>query len=422
MPGCRSQTSPGGTCPRTININIISNLCTIDREGGQREDDRDKDPQRGRGEDHHQHQGVAQDGQQPREDGHGPHHHHHKDQGEDGVQGDKAVQPACRNGMPETPSQAPPGGTSPRTIKNDPVSNHHTIEAQPAQHLLKRTEDKEEYREENHCNEDLGPTWAPGCREEDNRRYRELLKYMEDRRLEAREMLRREEDRKKEAKQKKDRWNLLRTSIEFLKEKEWGWRQRRIEEIERIREEEKKDRLAVVREKKKRYGIPKLSKEENLRLKLRTEDRMMIARAKENLWKRFREKEGVKEIEEEELNAWKDVQSMVIELEEEGSWRNPRTNIREIQIRKGKFKVEEIAKKEVAKKVYEGSKEEVTKKEVARKKNVMKEVTKNATEKEVPRRAKMTMSLGTERTEFDMIRERILKKEKKVKNIEPEKW
>ena len=49
----------------------------------------------------------------------------------------------------------------------------------------------------------------------------------------------------------------------------------------------------MVREKKKRYGIPKL--EENLRLKLRTEDRMMIARAKENLWKRFREKEEVKE-------------------------------------------------------------------------------------------------------------------------------
>ena len=175
----------------------------------------------------------------------------------------------------------------------------------------------------------------------------------------------------------------------------------------------------MVREKKKRYGISRLSKEENQRLKLRTEDRMMIARAKENLWKRFREKEGVKEIEEEELNAWKDVQSMVIELEEEGSWRNPRTNIREIQIRKGKLKVEEIAKKEVAKKVDEGSKEEVTKKEVAREKKAMKEGTKNATEKEVPRRAKMTRSLGTERTELDMIRERILKKEKKEKSIEP---
>ena len=96
--------------------------------------------------------------------------------------------------------------------------------------------------------------------------------------------------------------------MEFLKEKEWGWRQRRIEEIERIHEEEKKDRLAVVREKKKRYGISRLSKEENQRLKLRTEDRMIIARAKENLWKRFREKEEVKEIVEEELNAWEDMQ------------------------------------------------------------------------------------------------------------------
>ena len=35
-----------------------------------------------------------------------------------------------------------------------------------------------------------------------------------------------------------------------------------------------------------------MSVEENRRLKGRTEDRLEIARAKENYWKRFREKEG----------------------------------------------------------------------------------------------------------------------------------
>ena len=260
--------------------------------------------------------------------------------------------------MPGSILLASPGGTSPRTIKSDPVFNHPIIEAQTAKHQLRMTEDSNEYREEDQCQEtltmeesketpweealinttkegptvrggttitkegttsmleedkkeskgeattttkedyrdedgreavitacmnrmpgsrlqasqggrcprtainniitnitiveDQKPTWVPGCKEEDNKRYRELLKYMEDRRLEARELLRRDEDRKKEAKQKKDSWDLLRTSMEYLKEKEWGWRQRRIEEIERIREEEKRDRLAVVKEKKKR--------------------------------------------------------------------------------------------------------------------------------------------------------------------------
>ena len=112
-----------------------------------------------------------------------------------------------------------------------------------------------------------------------------------------------DEGRKKEAKHLEDSWALLRLSMNFLKENEGGWRQRRIEECDKIREEEKRDRLAVVREKRKRYGLKKLSKEENQRIKTRTEDRLEVARAKENLWKRFREEED-KEMEEDEIKAW----------------------------------------------------------------------------------------------------------------------
>jgi hypothetical protein len=84
-----------------------------------------------------------------------------------------------------------------------------------------------------------------------------------------------EEDRErlKEAKRKEGTWELMRASISLLKEKEGVWRTRRIEECERIKEEEKRDRLAVVSQKKRRYGIKKISKEENLRFKMRTEEK-----------------------------------------------------------------------------------------------------------------------------------------------------
>ena len=84
---------------------------------------------------------------------------------------------------------------------------------------------------------------------------------------------------------KEKAWEMMRESITFMKTHEEKWRTRRIEECDRIKEEEKIDRLAIAREKKKRYGLKKLSVEENMRLKGRTEDRLEIARAKENYWK-----------------------------------------------------------------------------------------------------------------------------------------
>ena len=126
-----------------------------------------------------------------------------------------------------------------------------------------------------------------GGTEEDKQRYLALMTYMEEMRVQAREQLKEEADRKESAKRKEERWALVRESISFLKVNEDGWRTRRLQENERIKEEEKRDRLALVREKKKKYGIKKISKEENMRLKRRTEERLEISVAKSNLWKKF---------------------------------------------------------------------------------------------------------------------------------------
>ena len=133
--------------------------------------------------------------------------------------------------------------------------------------------------------EDQGPTWIRNADDKENERYRKFLEYCEERREELR--LRNEEDnaRFKEAKRKKDAWELLRLSVELLKERATVWANRKVAEYERIKEEDKKDRLAVLRMKKKRYGIQKLSKEETMRLRMRKEERLEISKAKSNLWR-----------------------------------------------------------------------------------------------------------------------------------------
>ena len=66
--------------------------------------------------------------------------------------------------------------------------------------------------------------WVPGSKEEDKQRYRELMRYMEEKRVEAKELLKEEKERKETAKRKEESWKLLRMSIDFLKENEEGWK------------------------------------------------------------------------------------------------------------------------------------------------------------------------------------------------------
>ena len=128
----------------------------------------------------------------------------------------------------------------------------------------------------------------------------------------------REKDEERLVRSKRRHWELLRLSIEYLKEHEVKWEKRRLKECTRIREEEKKDRLALVKIKKKKYGMNRVSKEENKRLKSRTEERLELSTAKGNLWKHYREN---KEMEDDIAKAWEDVRKSVMELEEEGRWK-----------------------------------------------------------------------------------------------------
>jgi hypothetical protein len=107
----------------------------------------------------------------------------------------------------------------------------------------------------------------------------------------------------------------------YLQTHEEGWRIRKLKEYERIREEEKMDRLAVVREKKRKYGLKRISKEENMRLKRRTEESLEVASDKANLCRQFRDRNKELTPTEEEAEAWEGLRASVMELEEDGSWR-----------------------------------------------------------------------------------------------------
>ena len=120
---------------------------------------------------------------------------------------------------------------------------------------------------------------------EEKEKYKRFLEYCEEKRREWRKQEEEDTARKEDAKRKEENWKLLRESISFLKKNESKWQHRKIKEVERIKNEEKADRLAISRQKKKKYGIKQLNKEENRRIKERTEERIHISQAKANYWK-----------------------------------------------------------------------------------------------------------------------------------------
>ena len=100
-----------------------------------------------------------------------------------------------------------------------------------------------------------GGKWVLGGSSEENERYRAFLKYCEEMREEKKRQISEDEGRKAEARRKENIWSLLKESIKYLRENEVSWQHRKIGEIERIKAEERQDRLAIVNEKRKRYGI-----------------------------------------------------------------------------------------------------------------------------------------------------------------------
>ena len=96
------------------------------------------------------------------------------------------------------------------------------------------------------------------------------------------------------------------------------WTTRTIKESEKIKEEEKIDRLAITSERKKRYGLKKLNKEENHRLMERTERKIELAQAKSNYWKWHKEERKERTGKEEETQAmWVRLRNEITAMEEE---------------------------------------------------------------------------------------------------------
>jgi hypothetical protein len=163
--------------------------------------------------------------------------------------------------MPGSLSQASLGGTSPRTTVSSNLSLNIINHEVPGQL------------------EDGGEVWVKGAPTDGNLRYKKFLRYMEEKREEARERQIEEDERKGMARRKEESWALVRVAVKFLRDNTDKWRERRIDECDRIREEDKKDRLAVSKEKKKRYGLKRLSKEENLRMTRRTDERLRLRKS-----------------------------------------------------------------------------------------------------------------------------------------------
>ena len=189
--------------------------------------------------------------------------------------------------MPGPIVQASPGGITP--MEGELISKTNKLQLKRMrQPRLVLPVEKEEKDGKEVPREEPAPTtpyrkehWVQGGQEEDNQRYREFLTYCEERRTSWSRLMEEESARKEEAKRKEEHWKLLRESIKYLRENEENWQLRRIQEVTRIKEEEKIDRLAIVKEKKKRYGIQKLNKEENKRLRERTEGRILVSQQKQ---------------------------------------------------------------------------------------------------------------------------------------------
>ena len=162
----------------------------------------------------------------------------------------------------------------------------------------------------------------------DQGRYDKLLAYIEKKR--EKKKLKEDEDKQRmeKMKQKEQRWSLMREAVKFLRENDMKWQERKIEEWGRIKLEEKKDRLAMVEIKKGRYGakLAKLTKDENSKIRMRTEERKEMAVVMRNLWRKCREMGDENDIDEEERLAWEKIHDCLENEDEKDTWTEIKTD------------------------------------------------------------------------------------------------
>ena len=102
-------------------------------------------------------------------------------------------------------------------------------------------EPREDAKEEDKTGE--AANWVEGADDREKDTYKEFLRYCEARRNAWHAQEKEDQERRMEAGRREEHWRLLRESVRFLKENEKGWQQRKIKEVDRIKEEEKDERL-----------------------------------------------------------------------------------------------------------------------------------------------------------------------------------
>ena len=70
-----------------------------------------------------------------------------------------------------------------------------------------------------------------------------MLEYIEKKREEKEEKEKEDVHRMARQREKQERWALMRESVKYLKENYSKWQEKKVEEWDRIKQEEKRDRL-----------------------------------------------------------------------------------------------------------------------------------------------------------------------------------
>ena len=82
---------------------------------------------------------------------------------------------------------------------------------------------------------------------------------------------------------------MLRLCKSTIAENGGKWERRGRDETQRIRDAERKERLTIIEEKKRRFGKKYMKKEESDKLKLVTNNKLEMAEMKKNFWRKYRD-------------------------------------------------------------------------------------------------------------------------------------
>ena len=153
--------------------------------------------------------------------------------------------------MPGPIVQAQTGGTCPRA----------PTRLTPSKEIISKVVTSGESSSGQHPGQHEGrdaPIYVKGASAEANLAYGDFLTYMEQRRAEARDRLNEDEEGKRRAEKRERSWHLLRESICYLEKNSEKWRQRRLKEVDKVKQEDEADK----KQKEEKERLEKKKKED----------------------------------------------------------------------------------------------------------------------------------------------------------------